>query len=82
MTFVRNGEVKGIIYQNFWSWHQTGDEIFIAYDNGLGLSVTQAGVLSRPATMSGSARASRGEAWTWRASRLLRSDPLEASDIP
>lgn len=70
LTFAPNGVVKGVLYERFWNWRQSGDNVTIAYDNGMGLQVTRSGTLSGPDAMSGSASASHSGEWTWTAEKV------------
>ena len=67
--------VGGILYARFWHWRQTGEELVISYDNGMGLRVERPGRLSGPAAMSGRANPSRGEPWSWTAERIAAPEP-------
>lgn len=70
LTFAPNGAILGVLYEQFWSWRQAGDDVTVAYDNGMGLQVTRTGTLTDQKAMSGSASASRGNEWTWTAERI------------
>ena len=75
LAFLPDGTVEGILYARFWRWRQTGDDVVISYDNGMGLRVTRPGRLSGPAAMSGRAEPSRGEPWSWTAERIAGPVP-------
>ena len=70
LAFLPDGAIEGILYARFWRWRQTGEDVVISYDNGMGLRVTRPGRLSGPAAMSGRAEPSRGEPWSWTAERI------------
>jgi hypothetical protein len=73
LTFLPNGVVQGVLYERFWSWRQSGDDVVITYDNGMGLQVTRSGTLTGPTSMPGSAEPSRGDSWTWVAEKVSAS---------
>lgn len=70
LTFVHGGAVKGVLYDQFWNWRQSGDKVTITYDNGMGRQVTRSGTRTGLDTMSGNATASRGGDWKWSAQRV------------
>lgn len=72
LTFGLNGAIRGVLYEQFWRWRQTGNDVTIAYDNGMGLQVTRTGTLTDREAMSGSASASHGDEWTWMAERIQK----------
>ena len=76
LAFAPNGKVEGVLYGRFWTWRQSGDEVVVTYDNGMGLTVTRSGMLDGPAAMSGIAQPSRGEPWDWRAERVSVGDSV------
>jgi peptidoglycan hydrolase-like protein with peptidoglycan-binding domain len=73
LTFAPNGVVEGVLYEQFWKWRQSGDNVTISYDNGMGRQVTRSGTLSGLDAMSGSASASRSGEWTWSAERITEA---------
>lgn len=78
LSFIQGGSVKGVLYENFWNWRQSGEDVEIFYDNSLGLTVYRAGVIRIPGIMEGTAVPSRGEEWTWKAKRTL--PPVTSSE--
>ena len=79
LSFLPNGVVEGVLYERFWSWRQSGDNVVITYDNGMGLKVTRLGTLTGPTSMPGSAKSSRGDNWTWMAERISPPIATEAA---
>jgi len=79
LTFLPNGVVQGVLYEQFWSWRQTGDDVIITYDNGMGLKVTRSGTLTGPTSMPGSAEPSRGDSWTWVAEKVSAPTATDAA---
>lgn len=69
LEFIQGGGIKGILYENFWNWHQSGEDVEILYDNKLGLAVSRVGTVKLPGIMEGTAIPSRGKKWTWKARR-------------
>jgi len=77
LSFRANGAVKGVLYEEFWSWRQSGDVVVVTYDNGMGLTVTRSGRLTSPTFMPGTADSSRSDSWTWTATRVHGPDATE-----
>ncbi len=73
LTFRQGGAVEGVLYNQFWNWRQSGDNVTITYDNGMGRKVTRLGTLTGLDAMSGSASTSRGDSWTWSAERVAQA---------
>lgn len=70
IKFRPDGKLEGVVYADFWKWWMNDDELSVSYDNGMGLTVTRTGTLTGPDAMEGQAIASRGQTWTWRATRI------------
>lgn len=71
LKFIQGGAVEGVLYEKFWKWRQSGEEIEILYDNGLGLAVFRKGTMSMAGIMEGTAVPSRGDGWAWKAERTF-----------
>jgi hypothetical protein len=70
LTLEDDGSVTGPSYPQHWHW-RTGDQgIEIAYDNGMGLTVSRQGRLEDADHMAGEATDSRGRSWAWTAKRI------------
>lgn len=70
LSLLPHSAVRGVLYEEFWSWRQTGDKVEITYDNGMGLKVTRSGTLTGATSMAGQAYSSRGDQWTWMATKI------------
>ena len=70
LEFKHNGTVDGVGYAELWHWSQSGPDLHIRYDNGMGATITRLGSLSEPRRMTGTARTSGGKSWSWTAERL------------